>query len=151
MYQPDLCTHLTSDSTRRRHLNDPNVFLALSAIFYDMIEDERLAKTYIVVDALDQCRPGVNDFLALITKSLKLPNKIKWLISSHESERFKLTFMNIGCRHVDLSQGLLGMYVAMHGHIAAKVRHLVRTNKYDEELEEEMVRDLHSVSQGNYL
>ncbi|KAK9444186.1 WD40 repeat-like-containing domain protein [Metarhizium brunneum] len=46
VYQPDLCTHLTRklDSTRRRHLNDPNDFLALSAIFYDMIEDERLAK-----------------------------------------------------------------------------------------------------------
>lgn len=134
VYQPDLCTHLTRklDSTRRRHLNDPNDFLALSAIFYDIIEDERLAKTYIVIDALDQCmswngQPGVDDFLALITKSLNLSKKIKWLTSSDKSERFKSTFMNIGCRNVDLSQGLLGMGVAMHDYMAAKVRHLART------------------------
>ncbi|KID86073.1 ribosome assembly protein 4 (RSA4) [Metarhizium guizhouense ARSEF 977] len=156
VYQPDLCTHLTRklDSTRRRHLNDPNDFLALSAIFYDMIEDERIAKTYIVVDVLDQCmscngQPGVDDVLALITKSLKLSKRIKWLVSSDESERFKSTFLNIGCRHVDLSQGLLGMDVAMHDYIAAKVRDLARTNKYDEELEEEVIRELHSASQGN--
>lgn len=106
-----------------------------------MIEDERLAKTYIVVDALDQCmswngQPGVDDFLALITKSLNLSEKIKWLTSSDKSERFNLTSMNIGCRNVDLSQGLLGMDVAMHDCIAAKVRDLARTNKYDEEDEE---------------
>lgn len=91
-----------------------------------MIEDESFAKTYIVVDALDQCmscngQRGVDDFLALITKSLKLSKKIKWLISSDESESFKSTFMNTGCRHADLSQGLLGMDVAMHDYIAAKV------------------------------
>ncbi|KAF5122312.1 putative WD repeat-containing protein [Metarhizium anisopliae] len=39
----------------------------------------------------------------------------------------------------------------MHDYIAAKVRDLARTNKYDEELEEEVIRPLHLASQGNYL
>ncbi|KAK8913156.1 hypothetical protein VCV18_011628 [Metarhizium anisopliae] len=84
-------------------------------------------------------RVTVDDFLALITKALKLSKKIKWLISSDELE----TFMNIGYRHVELSQGSLGMEVAMHDCIAAKVRDLARTNKYDKELEEQVIRQLH--------
>lgn len=158
LYQPDLSTHLSEklDSIGRQHLNDPNDFLALSAVFYNVIEDERLQNTYIVVDALDECtsgkgQPGVDDFLALITKSATLSKKIRWLISSDGSEPFKSTFLNNSCRHVDLSQGLPGMDVAIHDSITAKVRDLVRTKKYDEELAEEVIRELHSASQGNYL
>ncbi|QLI74610.1 uncharacterized protein G6M90_00g111500 [Metarhizium brunneum] len=39
----------------------------------------------------------------------------------------------------------------MHDYIAAKVRDLARTNKYDEELEEQVIRQLHLASQVNYL
>ncbi|EFY95306.2 WD40 repeat-like-containing domain protein [Metarhizium robertsii ARSEF 23] len=46
--------------------------------------------------------------------------------------------------------------LAGHGRRNARLhsgqsRDLTRTNKYDEDLEEEMVRELHSASQGNYL
>ncbi|KAI2472223.1 hypothetical protein F4781DRAFT_438442 [Annulohypoxylon bovei var. microspora] len=56
VYQPDLSTHLSEKikSTGRQHFNNLNDFLALSAVFYNMVEDERLSKTCIVVDSLDE-------------------------------------------------------------------------------------------------
>ncbi|KAI0883900.1 WD40 repeat-like protein [Annulohypoxylon maeteangense] len=156
--QPDLATHLSkkADCTDRRSFNDPNDFLALSDIFYNIIEDERFAKTYIVVGSIEDCIsgngwPGVDHFLDLIAQSLKLSNKIKWLISSDESERFQKAFLDNGCQHFKLGWRSLGMNVTILAYITAKVEDLIKTKKYDEELADEVVDGLLLASQGNYL
>ncbi|KAI1460162.1 WD40 repeat-like protein [Annulohypoxylon moriforme] len=158
VYQPDLATHLSkkADSVGRRTFNHPNDFLALSDVFFNIIEDERFVKTYIIVDSVDECVsdngwPGVEDFLGLVTESSKLSKKIKWLISSDGSERFQKAFPKSCCQHVDMSQNLMSIDNAVQLYITAKVEDLVKTKKYDEELANEVTRELFLTSQGNYL
>lgn len=158
VYQPDLSMHLAEkvSSTGHRHFNDPNDFLALSAVFYNIIEDERFVETYIVVDALDECmagngRPGVDEFLILITESLKLSKKIRWLVSSDSSARLESALSKNGYLNVNLNQDLLLPGNAIYDFITAKVADLARTKKYDRRLEEEVTEELYRASRGNYL
>jgi hypothetical protein len=100
-------------STRRRHFDDRNDFLALSTVFYDIIGDETLSETYFVVDALDNCssdqeRPGLDHFLHLIARSMTLSNKIRWLVSGNHSDPVKSVLEEVGYLHVKLGPGLQG-------------------------------------------
>ena len=55
--QPSLSSSLKEkfSSTGREYFGSPNDFLAFSAVFYDMVQNEELSETYLVVDALDEC------------------------------------------------------------------------------------------------
>ena len=85
--QPHLVTHL-----REKYKNsgpalftDMNAFYDLSETFQSMVKDPRLSPVYLVIDALDECdqtAPGLDKLIELISGSLALSNKVKWLVSS---------------------------------------------------------------------
>ncbi|KAH8800337.1 hypothetical protein F5884DRAFT_891236 [Xylogone sp. PMI_703] len=85
--QPRLISHL-----REKYKNsggalfkDRNAFYALSTAFQSMLKDPQLSPVYFVVDALDECnkeKPGVADLIKLISTSLTLTDRVKWMISS---------------------------------------------------------------------
>ncbi len=64
-------------------------FVPLSNVFKSMLEDPGLCPAYLVVDALDECEQGRTDLVRLISSSLALSNKVKWLISSRPSIELK--------------------------------------------------------------
>lgn len=85
--QPNLMLHLrkkyTDSGTALFH--DSNAFFALSEAFLSMLDDPELSHVLFVVDALDECnkeKPGLNELLDLISKSIKRSDKVKWLCSS---------------------------------------------------------------------
>ncbi len=57
-------------------------FIALSNMFKSMLEDPGLSSVYFVIDALDECEQGLPDLIELISTSLSLSEKVKWLVSS---------------------------------------------------------------------
>jgi hypothetical protein len=82
--QPHLISHL-----RSKHKNagsslfqGDTAFIALSSAFESMLKDPDLFPTYFVIDALDECERGIADLTKLITSSLALSDKVKWLVSS---------------------------------------------------------------------
>lgn len=60
-------------------------FVALSNMFKSMLEDPGLSSVYFVVDALDECEQGLTDLIELISTSLSLSEKVKWLVSSRST------------------------------------------------------------------
>ena len=89
--QPHLITHLRSkhDVSGSSLFTDWNAFLALSDAFKSMLKDPRLSPVYLIVDALDECGQGLTDLVQLISISLTLSNKVKWLVSSRPEVELK--------------------------------------------------------------
>ena len=47
-----------------------------------MLKDPQLSPVYLAIDALDECTQGRSDLIHLISTSLILSQKVKWLLSS---------------------------------------------------------------------
>jgi hypothetical protein len=80
--QPRLISHLQTDygSSREVLFTDENALVALSRLFKVMLEDA--GPVCFIVDALDECDQGLEDLVKLISTSLTLSDKVRWLVSS---------------------------------------------------------------------
>ncbi|KAL7803583.1 hypothetical protein V8C44DRAFT_273994 [Trichoderma aethiopicum] len=152
--QPRLERHLERkyETTVRESFDHANDFLALSGVFYDMIQDSSFSKTCFVVDALDECSSeegcwGLEDLIRLINSSMQQSDKVRWLISSNYSSNMEKSLEN--CRHEtlrDLSDvNILGDFIRSQ---AAKV---ASEKNYDSELKENVVQRLRQNPYCNYL
>ena len=86
LQQPNLIEHLLSkyETSGASLFSGENSFRALAGGFNSMLEDPQLSPVYFVVDALDECDEGEEKakLLSLISDSLKLSDKVRWLVSS---------------------------------------------------------------------
>lgn len=82
--QPKLTKHLEDHMKSK----GPSLFKgeqalqSLLGLFEDMLKDPQLLPTYIIVDALDECREGLKNIRDFIQHSLSRTNKVRWLVSS---------------------------------------------------------------------
>ncbi|RYP17409.1 hypothetical protein DL765_004539 [Monosporascus sp. GIB2] len=83
LQQPCLISHLLQKykESGADLFKDKNAFYALSEAFRNMLGDTRLSPVYLAVDALDECAHGRSDLIHLISTSLTLSQKVKWLLS----------------------------------------------------------------------
>jgi WD40 repeat protein len=163
--QPELGRHLEDQltSTARDSFSHPSDFLALSAVFYRMMADDALKETYFVVDALDECspdpagaeRPGLDDFLLLIAKTLSMTKKVRWLVSGDDIGAIGQVLLGEGMEvnylHLDLRCDLRASPTALTMYIDSKVEELGNAKGYDGELRRQVADRLHEQSRGNYL
>ncbi|KAF2171417.1 hypothetical protein M409DRAFT_18533 [Zasmidium cellare ATCC 36951] len=78
-----------------RFLTANDAFPTLSRIFLDMIRDQMLERAVFVVDALDECKhcdshdsvAGLVDLLDLISETIQVSDKVKWLVSGRNIEQ----------------------------------------------------------------
>ena len=84
LQQPHLISHLVQKykNSGADLFKDKNSFIALSEAFRNMLKDPRLSPVYLAVDALDECAQGRPDLIHLISTSLNLSQKVRWLLSS---------------------------------------------------------------------
>jgi hypothetical protein len=80
--QQDLIKHLLPDYKRsgRDLFTGMNALFAMRRVFKKMLEDAR--PVYFIVDALDECEQGLEHLIELISTSLTLSDKVRWLVSS---------------------------------------------------------------------
>ncbi|KAI0112397.1 WD40 repeat-like protein [Nemania sp. FL0031] len=168
--QPRLARHLAHQfiSTGRDSLHHPGDFLAVSAVFYNIVEDDELEETFLVVDALDQCfanttdsnQPGIEEFLFLIARSLDLSDKVRWLVSFDSDSDGEATLRKalVGGKEektchlqIDLDNSFLDSYMNQACYIGASVREIAKQRNYDHDLERFIVRKLLKHTFRNYL
>lgn len=82
--QQSLISHIRKkyDHAGKALFEDTNAWVALSEIFTNILQDPSLNRTYLVIDALDECvvdLPKLIDFI--IQKSSGSPH-VKWIVSS---------------------------------------------------------------------
>lgn len=142
-------------TTDRAYFDDPNDFPALSGIFFSMIEDDSFPETYFVVDALDEglCdegQYGLDDFLRLVTYSMQLSMKVRWLVSSDNAEMMKEAFEGPGVEHLSLKDASSSGATA-NDYVQDKVKSIAREKHYDDRLEKSALKTLTNFCGGNYL
>ncbi len=66
--QPCLISYIRIeyDKTGPKLFKGSNAFFSLSGIFTDMLRDPSLSRTYLMVDALNECQSGLEQLLNLI-------------------------------------------------------------------------------------
>jgi hypothetical protein len=82
--EPSLLQHVRKkyDATGKELFVDTNAWYALSEIFKNILQDPSLVRTYVVIDALDECVTGLQQLLQLIDKTSSTCPRVKWIISS---------------------------------------------------------------------
>ncbi|RYP20864.1 hypothetical protein DL765_002598 [Monosporascus sp. GIB2] len=109
LQQPYLISHLLQKykESGADLFKDKNAFYALSEAFRNMLKDPRLSPVYFAVDALDECTQGRLDLIHLISTSLTLSQKVKWLLSSRPEVDLLAGLKDPGTNSLDASKSLV--------------------------------------------
>ncbi len=110
--QPHLISHLQNayKHSGSALFNDGNEFYALSRVFQNMLRDPNLSPAYLIVDALDECdqtKPGLEELIQLISTSLTLSEKVKWLLSSRPEVDVLAKLTHLDADTLDTSETLV--------------------------------------------
>ncbi|KAL7917745.1 hypothetical protein ACQKWADRAFT_317118 [Trichoderma austrokoningii] len=91
LQQPHLSPHLLSKYEKAgvSLFTDRNAFEALSGVLKNMLQDRQFSPTYLIIDALDECTQGLAEFIELISTTLALSTKVRWLVSSRPHIKLK--------------------------------------------------------------
>jgi hypothetical protein len=82
--QPSLILHLRKryDHAGKALFEDENAWVALSAVFKNILQDQSLKDTYLIIDGLDECVIGLRQLLYLIDQTSSTSPCVKWIVSS---------------------------------------------------------------------
>lgn len=170
--QPALNNHQTmgllessSDhgSVRSTNFND------VSSAFCAMLNDERFLATCFIVEAIDECslngdeaeaERGMNDLLSLISTTIRLSNKVKWLVSLDSAvaqKRMKAMEHGDWPLHLNLDSYSDALRPAVLEHIGSKVETLLHPTSYvqddrnSQEFHDNIQKTLEDKFRGNFL
>jgi hypothetical protein len=107
--QPHLISHLRTEHRQKGRplFSDERAFIAVSRAFKCMLKDPGLSATYFIVDALDECDQGLADLLKLISTSLELTDKVKWLVSSRPEVNVLARLKDLDAKNLDTVGNLM--------------------------------------------
>ncbi|KAF2028156.1 WD40 repeat-like protein [Setomelanomma holmii] len=82
--QPLLASHIRKkyDRAGKALFEDANAWIALTEIFSNMLEDPILGKTYLVIDALDECVSDRRKLLNFVATHSSKSDRVRWIASS---------------------------------------------------------------------
>lgn len=125
----------------------------LRLILRDILDDPALPRTYLLIDALDECNEGLQQLLDTITdEKFIMKPKVKWLVASRNrpdvAERLRPDDARM---KISLELNPEHITKAVNAYIDSKVRELTLRKKYDLALEEEVRRTLSNRSEATFL
>jgi len=84
---PPLISHLRAsyDHAGSKLFDGANSFFELSKVLESMLQDQTLARAYLVVDALDECMTDQEMLLKLIVYHAAASPQVKWIVSSRNT------------------------------------------------------------------
>ncbi|KAK4247891.1 hypothetical protein C7999DRAFT_31702 [Corynascus novoguineensis] len=152
--QPVLISHLRDsyDGFGKERFEGPNSWVALSKIFTSILEDPRLQRAYLIIDALDECTGDPGLLLDLVArKSSKYPS-VKWLVSSRNWPSIEKD-LDTATQKVRLSLELNeeSVSAAVTAYVQFKVEGLAKRNKYDNDTRDTVERYLSANAHGTFL
>ena len=147
--QPYLISHLQSiyEYTGPSIFHDRNAFGVLSDAFKSMLKDPQLSSTYLIIDALDECDQGWVELVELISSSLTLSDKVKWLVSSRPEVKLKNPDTTGSLVELD-SQNLAG---PVNAYIDYKLSVLKGKDGYDDDTLAEVSREIRQRAMNTFL
>lgn len=150
-YSP-LISHYKKNSGSK--LLDHTSFFALSLILEQMLKDERIPQTYVVIDALDECTEDLKSLLDFVFQSCSDSNRVKWIISSRIENRIESQPIPAASKNrhtvLQLSENQEQMSHAVNAFIKYKVDSLVKLNGNDE-LRDQVFKTMQKKAGGTFL
>lgn len=155
--QPALIPHLREsyDGFGKQRFEGPNSWVALSKVFTNILgdlEDVGSSKTYLIIDALDECTGNPDRLLDLVAqKSSEYPS-VRWIVSSRNWPSIEKD-LNTARRKVNLRLELNEQSVsaAVTTYIQFKVERLAQRNKYNNDTQDAIERYLSANAHSTFL
>ncbi|CAI7650785.1 unnamed protein product [Penicillium pancosmium] len=83
--RPPFIAHLREIYDRHKSIfEDGSSFFALSEIAIRILHDPKLGKTYVILDALDECETSQDQLLSFIAQNVSASPSVKWIVSSRK-------------------------------------------------------------------
>jgi len=158
LQQPRLISHLLQKykESGADLFKDKNSFYALSEVFRNMLKDPRLSPVYFAVDALDECAHGRSDLIHLISSSLTLSQKVKWLLSGRPEVDVLTELGDTGIHSSDASETFveldtLRLAPPVNTYIDHKLTILKRRKGYNDSVLAEVSREIRQRAENTFL
>ncbi|PKK51110.1 hypothetical protein CI102_5912 [Trichoderma harzianum] len=161
---PKLISHLDNalSRTERNRFDSPKDFFALSAIFFNMLDDQAFVRSYIVIDGINQCSSShggdsgedLGDLMRLIEATADVPHKIKWLLSADMDAHAEFELIREGhyqCINLGGATWTPGLAGIFRRNLVSIVGQLAKQRRYPEQIKEEVLRLIGIRSRGNAL
>lgn len=120
------------DQAGKQLFEDANAWVALSAIFNEILRDPALSTTYLIIDALDECT-DLSRLLDLVVRVSAETPTVKWIVSSRNwpsiKEKLDKNSENISLC-LELNDDSIS--AAVRTYIRYKVDQLAQQKGYDE-------------------
>jgi hypothetical protein len=152
--QPSLVSHIQKkhDHAGKMLFEDTNAWVALSEIFTNILQDPNLKRTYLVVDALDECVVGLPNLLDLIVQQSCVSSRVKWIVSSRNWPDIEEQLAKAGQRvRLSLELNAESVSAAVSVFIQQKVLQLSQEKKYDNKTKEAVQYHLSLNAEGTFL
>ena len=155
--QTALISHLREsyDGFGKQRFEGPNSWVALSKIFTSILEDlegARSRRTYLIIDALDECTRDPDRLLGLVAqKSSEYPS-VKWIVSSRNWPSIEKD-LDTATQKINLRLELneKSVSAAVTTYVQFKVKGLAKRNKYGNDTRDAVERYLSANAHGTFL
>ncbi|KAF2260607.1 HET-domain-containing protein [Lojkania enalia] len=136
--QPSLISHVRKkhDHAGKSLFEDANVWVALSEIFINILQDPSLNSVNLIIDALDECIVDLPKLLDFVIRTSSISSHVKWIVSSRncpnieeclERERHKV--------RLSLELNTASVSAAVRFYIRHRVTQLAQEKNYSHEIQ----------------
>jgi hypothetical protein len=152
--QPALLPHLRKryETAGEQLFKDVNTWTALCEFLRDLLSDENLEPTIMIVDALDECQEGLPQLLCLIVSVLPISPRVKWLVSSRNwpeiEEQLQRAEQGMP---LSLELNAESVSAAVEWYVEEKVGYLARIKRYSPKIRDAIKLHLLQNANGTFL
>jgi hypothetical protein len=142
---PSLIPHL------RKHYEyeDSDSWYTLSQVFIDILKDQIMPRTFVVIDGLDECQDGLSDLLYKIIQDWSLYSHVKWLVSSRNWPSIRERLGTAEQLSLELNAESVSIAVGLY--IDYKARELATRKEYNNQTLKAVQQYLTTNADGTFL
>jgi hypothetical protein len=120
------------DQASKALFEDANAWVALSEVFTSILQDPGLNSTYLIIDVLNECAPGLPKLLDFIVQKSSISPRVKWVIPSRNWPDIEEQLERAGHKmRLCLELNQQSVSAAISTYIEYKTRQLAEQKKYD--------------------
>lgn len=159
--QPHLFSYIrqTLRNAGGNYFNTSTVFWSLAEIFKKMLGDEHLTPVILVLDALDECdetnagNPDAQHLISLISDTLNISHKIKWLLSSRPETKsfYYKKLINYPALGAIIDVDVQSRSGPVEAYIKHKLSELERENDYPKNVLNDISIEIRERAQNTFL
>jgi NACHT domain len=134
-----------------------NAWVALSRIFTNILQDPSLKRTYLIIDALDECQTGLLQLLNLIVQESSASPHIKWIVSSRYNtnveQRLRLdeSRARLSLELKENAERVSDAVDAYIDHCVSDLAVIQQYDQYDKDLQENVRNKMRRKANGTFL